>query len=98
MRKLTPERVAARREYHEMLNQAHINGWSDKMPCHERPDLFTDMERAVSQDEAAALCAGCPMLTVHREAVLAFPPKWGVAGGISWDRGMQYEGKGRSKD
>jgi hypothetical protein len=77
-------------EFEEMLNQAHFNGWSDKINCHGKPELYADYRQSPSQEEAAALCAGCPLLTLHRELVDAKGLHWTVSGGIAWVEGHPF--------
>jgi hypothetical protein len=83
--KPTPVQLALRDEYWEMLDQARLNGWAARLKCHESPGLFTDNRSAVSAQDAEVLCAGCPMLELCRPYAEAFPPVWGVLGGISWE-------------
>jgi hypothetical protein len=77
-------------EFEEMLNQAHLNGWSDKINCHNKPELYADYRQSPSQEAAAELCAGCPLLTLHREVVDAKGLPWTVSGGIAWVEGHPF--------
>lgn len=78
------EDVAVKAEFNYMLDQAAKNGWEDKINCHNRPDLFSDYRRIPTQEEAEALCKGCPMLELCRPYAAAYPPPRGVLGGVTW--------------
>lgn len=82
-----------RDEFNYMLEQAKINGWEIKIPCHGRAREFMDMRSPKSQEEAQALCEGCPLLQLHRQEAEIFRPPWGVAGGVSWVDGKPFEGR-----
>ena len=79
--------TVVRAEYEYMLRQATGNGWEPR--CSDKPEEYSDYDRAKSQAEAAALCEGCPMLALCRENALIVKPGWTVLGGISWKNGRQ---------
>lgn len=73
--------------YNEMLKEATMNGW--KPNCH-RPGAireFADYTRVPTEEQAAALCAGCPMLELCREYAETIKPHATVMAGVAWDRG-----------
>ena len=89
---LTPRRPheEIQAEFDDMLMQASRNGWSEKINCHNKPELYADYRQSPSQAVADALCAGCPMLALHRELVESKGLSWTVSGGISWVDGHPF--------
>ncbi len=91
--RLTPARIAIRDEYDFALDQAHRNGWEDKLACHTDPATFSDYRTTPSQAVAQAACAGCPLFRGDELCVKyakAFPPAWGILGGVAWVDGHPF--------
>jgi hypothetical protein len=76
-----------RDEFNALLDDANETGYDRKFPCFNRPDLYTDYDRAPSPEEAEEMCAGCPIYNEHREYGIVTKPGWGIHGGIAYRYG-----------
>jgi hypothetical protein len=90
---LTPRRSDAEviADFEEMLEAAHVNGWADKLNCYDKPELFADYKRSPSQEEAAALCASCPLFELCEPYAVVVRRPWTVLGGVSWVEGRPFK-------
>jgi hypothetical protein len=87
----TRAQLHLRAEYSFILGQAHVNGWEDKIACFENPAPFSDYRTTPAQAVAAKLCAPCPIFKLCKPYAEAFPPSWGILGGVAWVDGKPFE-------
>lgn len=86
----TRAQLHLRTEYNFMLGQAHLNDWESKIRCFEEPDAFSDYRTTPAQSVAKALCLPCPLYKLCKPYAEAFPPSWGILGGVAWVDGKPF--------
>lgn len=75
-------------EFNYIGDQARVNDWS--MNCEGRADEFVLYAFTPTADDAAALCAGCPMAALCLERATVTHQGWGVWGGVAFVDGKPY--------
>lgn len=74
-------------EFHHYLDEAKRGEWEDEIKCMDKPERYVDYIIPPTEDEAEALCAGCPMRALCAEFAAATKPGTGVWGGERWKYG-----------
>lgn len=76
---------------------ALMNAYDDEsLPqpgCLDQPDIFVDYEAKdlPTPEDAAYLCAPCPLRELCLENAKRVKPQWGVLGGAVWVRGRRID-------
>ena len=84
-------------EFQQMLREASVNGWQPR--CYRQPELYADWLKAPSAEDAAELCAGCPLFDLCGEEARLTRPAWGIRAGVAWVYGVpQTERIARQKE
>lgn len=81
-------------EFEEMLDQAHRNGWGDKLNCTGRESEFVDYVEPPTVQFADNACNGCPLLSLCREYGDATRPAVGIYGNKAWSYGRSLHWAG----
>lgn len=77
-------------EFADALRRAAGDPREPQPKCVERYDLYADYDDIPSEEEALALCVGCPLLEVCYDSARVERPSWGVRGGVAWKDGRQH--------
>lgn len=72
--------------YSEALTAAQRSAKAPQPYCSDRPDEYVDYDEdsIPSEEEAAAMCAPCPLRDLCLDNARRTQPGWGVWGGVAW--------------
>lgn len=78
-------------EFDAALSLARHDPNAPQPLCVGRWEEFTeyDEEHTPTEEQAAEMCDGCPLLDICRQSAKKERPEWGVQGGIAWAWGRQ---------
>lgn len=71
------------------LERAAKDGDQPQPLCAGRTAEFSDYSHVPGEQEAADLCAGCPLITLCLDNAKRTKMKWGIWGGVAWVGGRQ---------
>lgn len=82
---MAERRQAVIEEFNATLEDARRFEWDDQLNCRQFDQgAWIDYTTPPSDEVAAWMCKGCPLLQLCSDYARATKPGWGVWGGTTW--------------